>query len=89
MQRCSISAVCGYSAWSMKLRWRFSAMILSLGLHPRRHEGREVAHGNAVGHELFADQPHGIDGAHAVLRQLVVGGRLEQEAVAILLGQGI
>ena len=27
MQRCSISAVCGYSAWSMKLRWRFSAMI--------------------------------------------------------------
>ncbi len=27
MQRCSISAVCGYSAWSMKLRWRFAAMI--------------------------------------------------------------
>ena len=27
MQRCSISAVRGYSAWSMKLRWRFSAMI--------------------------------------------------------------
>ena len=27
MQRCSISAVCGYSAWSMKLRWRFSAII--------------------------------------------------------------
>ena len=27
MQRCSISAVCGYSAWSMKLRCRFSAMI--------------------------------------------------------------
>ena len=26
MQRCSISAVCGYSAWSMKLRCRFSAM---------------------------------------------------------------
>jgi hypothetical protein len=23
MQRCSISAVWGYSAWSMKLRWRF------------------------------------------------------------------
>ena len=28
MQRCSISAVRGYSAWSMKLRCRFSAMIL-------------------------------------------------------------
>ena len=27
MQRCSISAVRGYSAWSMKLRWRLSAMI--------------------------------------------------------------
>jgi hypothetical protein len=27
MQRCSISAVRGYSAWSMKLRCRFSAMI--------------------------------------------------------------
>ena len=27
MQRCSISAVRGYSAWSMKLRWRFAAMI--------------------------------------------------------------
>ena len=26
MQRCSISAVCGYSAWSMKLRCRFSSM---------------------------------------------------------------
>ena len=26
MQRCSISAVCGYSAWSMKLRCRFSAI---------------------------------------------------------------
>ena len=26
MQRCSISAVCGYSAWSMKLRYRFSAI---------------------------------------------------------------
>ena len=27
MQRCSISAEIGYSAWSMKLRWRFSATI--------------------------------------------------------------
>ena len=27
MQRCSISAVCGYSAWSMKFRCRFSATI--------------------------------------------------------------
>ena len=26
MQRCSISAVCGYSAWSMKLRCRFPAI---------------------------------------------------------------
>jgi hypothetical protein len=27
MQRCSISAVRGYSAWSMKFRCRFAAMI--------------------------------------------------------------
>ncbi len=27
MQRCSISAEIGYSAWSMKFRYRFSAMI--------------------------------------------------------------
>ena len=26
MHRCSISAVCGYSAWSMKLRCRLAAM---------------------------------------------------------------
>ena len=29
MQRCSISAVCGYSAWSMKFVCRFSAMMRS------------------------------------------------------------
>ena len=33
--------------------------------------------------ELLADQPHRVDRAHAVLGQLVVRRRLEQEAVAI------
>jgi hypothetical protein len=31
MQRRSISAVRGYSAWSMKLRWRFSVMVICAG----------------------------------------------------------
>jgi hypothetical protein len=62
---------------------------LRLGLHPGRHEGRQVAHGNSVEHELLADQAHGIDGAHAVLGKLAIGRGLEQKAVAVLLGQGV
>jgi hypothetical protein len=50
---------------------------LSLGLHPGRHEGRQIAHRDPIEHELLANQPHGVDGAHAVLRQLVVGGGLQ------------
>ena len=43
MQRCSISAVRGYSAWSMKLRCRFVGDdLLRLRLHPGRHESRQV-----------------------------------------------
>ena len=57
---------------------------LRLGLHPRRHERRQVAHRDAVEHQLLADQPHRVDRAHPVLRQRVVGRRLEQEAVAVL-----
>ena len=57
---------------------------LRLGLHPRRHERGEVAHRDAVEHELLADQPHRVDGAHALLGQRVVGRRLEQEPVAVL-----
>ena len=60
---------------------------LRLGLHPGGHEGGQVAHRDPVEHQLLADQPHGVDGGHAVLRQLVVGCRLEQEAVAELVGQ--
>ena len=60
---------------------------LRLGLHPRRHEGREVALRDPVEHELLADQAHRVDRAHAVLGQLVVGGGLEQEAVAVVAGQ--
>ena len=43
MQRCSISAVCGYSAWSMKLRWRFWAISsVDVRAHPGGDEGRQV-----------------------------------------------
>ena len=71
MQRCSISAVCGYSAWSMKLRCRFSAMIrcasgsIQVVTNVARLRMRD-----AVEDELLADQPHRVDRAHAVLRQL-------------------
>ena len=56
---------------------------LRLGLHPRRHERREIALRDPVEDELLADQAHRVDRAHAVLRQLVVRRGLEQEAVAI------
>ena len=56
---------------------------LRLGLHPRRHERRQVAHRDPVEHQLLLDQPHRVDRAHAVLGQRVVGRRLEQEAVAV------
>jgi hypothetical protein len=49
--------------------------LLRLGLHPGRHEGRQVAHRDPVEHELLADQPHGVDGGHAVFRQSVIGRR--------------
>jgi hypothetical protein len=62
---------------------------LGLGLHPRRHERRQVAHGNPIEHELLADQPHRVHGAHALLRQGMVGRALEQEAVAVLARQGV
>jgi hypothetical protein len=62
---------------------------LGLGLHPGGDEGRQVAHGDPVEHELLADQAHGVDRPQAVLRQLVVRHVLEQEAVPVLLGQRV
>jgi hypothetical protein len=62
---------------------------LRLGLHPRRHERGQVAHRDAVEHELLGEQSHGVDGAHPPLRQPTVGCGLEQEPVAILPGQCI
>ena len=79
MQRCSISAVCGYSAWSMKLRCRFSAIMrwASGSIQVVTNVAR-LRIGIAVEHQLLADQPHRVHGAHAVLRQLVVGRRLSR-----------
>jgi hypothetical protein len=61
---------------------------LGLRLHPGRHEGRQVALRDPVEDELLADQSHRVDRAHAVLRQPVIGRRLEQEAVSIGSRQG-
>ena len=46
---------------------------LRLGLHPRRHERREVAHRDAVEDELLAEQPHRVGGRHPLLGEAVVG----------------
>ena len=62
---------------------------LRLGLHPRRHESGEVALRDPVEHELLADQPHRVDRAHAVLRQLVVRRGREQEPVAVGLRESV
>ena len=56
---------------------------LRLGLHPRRHERREVAHRDPVEHELLAQQAHRVGGRHPGLRQPVVGRLAEQERVAV------
>jgi hypothetical protein len=56
---------------------------LRLGLHPGGHERREVAHRDAVEHELLVDQPHCVDRAHSVVRQAVIRRRFEEEAVPI------
>jgi hypothetical protein len=60
---------------------------LGLGLHPRRHERRQVALRDAVEHELLEDEAHRIDCRHPVLGQPLIGCRLEQEAVAELPGE--
>ena len=85
MQRCSISAVCGYSAWSMKLRCRFSAMIrcASGSIHVVTNVARlrcgipSRTSSSPISRIASTD-------AHAVLGQLVVGRGLEQEAVAVV-----
>ena len=60
---------------------------LRLGLHPGRHERRQVAHRDPVENELLPDQAHRIGRRHPVLGQLVVRRRLAQEPVAVLLGE--
>ena len=62
---------------------------LRLRLHPRRHERRQVAHRDAVEHQLLPDQPHRVDRPHPVLGQLVVGRRLEQEPIAVACGERV
>ena len=68
----------------------FGDQALGLRLHPGRHERGEVAHRDAVEHQVLADQPHRVDGRHAVLGQLVVGRAVAQDArpVAIRMRAG-
>ncbi len=63
---------------------RFRSITLTcLWLHPGGDERREVAHRQSVEHHFLADQTHRFLGGHARFREFVVGGRLEQEAVAV------
>ena len=69
-QRRSSSAVCGYSSLSTRLR--STARVdqrARLGLHPRRHEGREVQPRVAVEHQLVVDELVGDAGDGRVLGQ--------------------
>ena len=74
MQRCSISAVCGYSAWSMKLRCRFSAITrcasgsIQVVTNVARLRIGIPSSTNSSPISLIASTE-----LHAVLRQLVVG----------------
>src|SRR5262245_47996230 len=49
-----------------------------LGLHPRRHEGGEVALRDALHGQLLLDQAHRGDRQHGVLRDRIVGRALRQ-----------
>ena len=83
MQRCSISAVRGYSAWSMKLRCRLAAMILcASGSIQVVTKVARFLRRVAVEHQLLPDQAHGVDGGHARVGQPVVGNVLADELVA-------
>ena len=84
MQRCSISAVCGYSAWSMKLRCRFSAMIrcASGSIHvvtnvARLRIGIPSSTSSSPISRIASTARMPCSGS------CVVGRRLEQEAVAV------
>jgi hypothetical protein len=89
MQRCSISAVCGYSRGRCSCGAGSRDDPLRLGLHPRRHEGGQVAPRDAVEDELLAQQAHGVDRGHADVRQLMVGRVAEQEGVAVAVAVGV
>jgi predicted lipoprotein with Yx(FWY)xxD motif len=79
MQRCSISALSGYSAWSMKLLQVLGDHLPRLVLHPGGDEGGEVPLGLAVEEQVLLDQMHGLAGRHALCRELLVWRVLGQE----------
>ena len=84
MQRCSIFADCGYSAWSMKFTRRFSAITWSASgsIHVVTNVAR-LRVGQAVEHHLLLDQAHRFLRGHPGGGELVVGGGLEQVAVPV------
>ena len=83
MQRCSISAVRGYSAWSMKLRCRFVGDdLLRLRLHPGRHESGQIPSRVTLEGEVLGDQPQRVLGRHPGLWELPTRNLLSDESVA-------
>ena len=62
MQRCSISAEIGYSAWSMKLRWRFSAIIrCASGSIQVVTKVARLRLRVALQRQFLVDQPHRVE----------------------------
>ena len=81
-QRCSISAEIGYSAWSMKLRCRFSAMIrCASGSIQVVTKVARLRSGRLPG-QVLADQPHRVGRTASRSRGTRRRDRLGQEPVA-------
>ena len=83
-QRCSISAEIGYSAWSMKFVWRFSAMIrcASGSIHVVTNVARLRCGSPSIARSSPTSRIAST-GAHATVREVGRRRRLGEEAVAV------
>ena len=90
MQRCSISAVRGYSAWSMKLRCRFSAMIrCASGSIQVVTKVARLRAGSPSSARSSPTSRIASTERHAGVRELVARHLLGDEAVAEQCGVGV
>ena len=84
MQRCSISAEIGYSAWSMKLRCRFSLTIrCASGSIQVVTKVARLRHGSPSSTSSSSTSRIASSAGHPTRRELLVGRVFGQEAVAV------